>query len=114
MTQPERTERDRPASGPPAPVSGPEGRLDAEVRALRQELAHLRRHRMVMLYQSVPRVLLFKFATGMAVGLGTVIGATVLLSLIIWLLSQIEFIPIVGEWAIQVRDFVSDATGPAD
>jgi hypothetical protein len=80
------------------------------VRALRQELAHLRRHRMFILYQSVPRVLLFRFATGMAVGLGTVIGATVLLSLIIWLLSQIEFIPIIGEWAIEVRDFVSEAT----
>jgi hypothetical protein len=36
---------------------------------------------MFVLYQSVPRVLLFRFATGMAVGLGTVIGATVLLSI---------------------------------
>jgi hypothetical protein len=51
------------------------------------------RHRMFVLYQSVPRVLLFRFATGMAVGLGTVIGATVLLSFIVWSLSQVEFIP---------------------
>jgi hypothetical protein len=101
MTQTERTEN--------APTAQ-QGGLDAEVRALRQELAHLRRHKMVMLYQSVPRVLLFKFAQGMAVGLGTVIGATVLLSGIIWSLSQIEFLPIIGEWAIQLRDFVSEAT----
>jgi hypothetical protein len=100
MTQPERK---------PDVDKIPEGGLDAEVRALRQELAHLRKHQMVMLYQSVPRVLLFRFATGMAVGLGTVIGATVLLSVIIWVLSQIEFIPIIGEWAVQLRDFVADA-----
>ena len=105
MTQPEPTGRDTPEPTPAA-----DGGLDAEVRALRQELAHLRRHRMVLLYQSVPQVLLFKFAMGMAVGLGTVIGATVLLSLIVWLLSQIEFIPIIGEWAIQLGNFVSEAT----
>jgi hypothetical protein len=101
MTQPDR---------PPERGDEAQGGLDAEVRALREELAHLRRHRMFLLYQSVPRVLMFRFATGMAVGLGTVIGATVLLSAIIWSLSQIEFLPIIGEWAIQLRDFVSDAT----
>jgi hypothetical protein len=103
MTRPDGTEEE-PRS--------PDGGLDAEVRALREELAHLREHRMFILYQSVPRVLLFRFATGMAVGLGTVIGATVLLSLIIWFLSQIEFLPIIGEWAVQLRDFVSEATQP--
>lgn len=57
---------------------------------------------MFILYQSVPRILLFRFASGMAVGLGTVIGATVLLSLIVWSLSQIEFIPIIGDWATRI------------
>lgn len=101
MMQPEETETDKRA---------PEGGLEAEVRALREELTYLRKHRLVVIYQSVPRVMLFRFATGMAVGLGTVIGATVLLSIVIWLLSQFEFIPIIGEWAVQLRDFVSEAT----
>jgi hypothetical protein len=76
--------------------------LEAEVRALREELAHLRRHRLVVIYQSVPRILFFRFLSGMAVGLGTVIGATVLLSVIAWFFSQIEFLPIIGEWAAEV------------
>jgi hypothetical protein len=80
----------------------PQPGLEAEVRALREELTHLRQHRLVMLYQSVPRILLFRFAAGMAAGLGTVIGATVLLSIIIWALSQIEFVPIIGEWAVSI------------
>ncbi len=84
--------------------------LAAEVRQLREELAHLRAHRLVVLYQSVPRVLLFRFATGMAVGLGTVIGATVLLSLIVWGLSQVEFIPIIGDWAARLATEIEAVT----
>lgn len=93
-------------------ASGGAGALEEEVRALRQEMAYLRKHRMFQLYQSVTRILLFRLATGMAVGLGTVIGATVLLSLIIWSLSQIEFVPILGDWAAQIaRDIEQTTTG---
>jgi hypothetical protein len=94
----------------PSPQAGPKS-LEAEVRALRRELAFLREHQMFVLYQSVPRVLLFRFATGMAVGLGTVIGATVLLSLIVWSLSQIEFIPIIGDWAAEIARSMSEELG---
>lgn len=86
-------------------------RLEDEVRALREELTLLRRHRMFELYQSVPRVLLFRFASGLAVGLGTVIGATVLLSLIVWSLSQIEFVPIIGDWAAEIARTITEAVG---
>jgi hypothetical protein len=98
---------DRPDARGPAP-------LEAEVRALREELAFLRKHKMFFLYQSVPRVLMFRFASGMAVGLGTVIGATVLLSLIVWALSTIEFVPIVGEWAVQIASEIQDLTGSTE
>lgn len=88
--------------------------LAAEVRALRAELTQMREHRMFLLYQSVPRVLMFRFASGMAVGLGTVIGATVLLSAIVWSLSQIEFIPIIGDWASQIAaEIVAGSEGGA-
>jgi hypothetical protein len=96
----------------PSPQDAPQS-LEAEVQALRQELAYLREHKMFVLYQSVPRVLLFRFATGMAVGLGTVIGATVLLSLIVWSLSQIEFIPIIGDWAAEIARSMSEELGSA-
>jgi hypothetical protein len=85
--------------------------LAQELRALRQELTHLRQHKMFVIYQSVPRVLLLRLASGMAMGLGTVIGATVLLSLIIWGLSQIEFIPIIGDWAVRIAGEIQALTG---
>lgn len=94
---------------PPKPQN-----LEAEVQALRQELTFLREHRMFTIYQSVPRILLFRFAVGMAVGLGTVIGATVLLSMIIWALSQIEFLPIIGEWSAQIARQIEESVNGAD
>ncbi|NKX43179.1 DUF5665 domain-containing protein [Roseicyclus persicicus] len=94
--------------------SGPHGTLEEEVRALRQELTLMRAHKMFLLYQSVPRVLLFRFAAGMAAGLGTVIGATLLLSVIVWSLSQIEFIPIIGEWAVQIAEQIERLTRTGD
>lgn len=86
------------------------GTLEEEVLALRQELTLMRKHKMFTLCQSVPRVLLLRLMMGMAVGLGTVLGATVLLSLIIWALSQIEFIPIIGEWAVSIASEIEALT----
>lgn len=78
--------------------------LAQEIRALRAELALLNSHRFVRIHNSLPRLLAFNFARGLAVGLGTVLGATLLLSIIAWSLSQIEFLPIIGDWAAQIAD----------
>lgn len=99
---------------PVDPNDNPPPTLEQEVRALRQELTFLRQHKMFVLHQSVPRILMFRFASGMAGGLGTVIGATVLLSLIIWSLSQIEFIPIIGDWAVRIAAEISTLTRSVD
>ena len=88
--------------------------LEAEINALQSELAFMRQHKMFLLYQSVPKVLLFKVAQGAAVGLGTVIGATVLLSLIVWALSQIEFIPIIGEWSVSLAEEIQAIISEAE
>jgi hypothetical protein len=89
----------------------PESREDLteEVRALRAELQTLNKHRFVRIHNNIPRLLAFNFARGLAVGLGTVLGATVLLSLIVWALSQIEFLPIIGEWASQIAEQMRSA-----
>lgn len=103
-----------PDTDPTPPQVDTSPGLQAEVRALRQELTLLRQHRMFLVYQSVPKVLLFRFAVGMAVGLGTVIGATVLLSIIIWALSQIEFLPIIGEWSAQIAQQIDQAVNGSE
>lgn len=81
------------------------------MRALRQELTFLREHQMFQIYRSVRRVLLFRLAIGMATGLGTVVGATLLLSVIIWMLSQIAFVPILGDFSAQIAQRIQQAVG---
>ncbi|MGX0876339.1 hypothetical protein ACSSV4_001016 [Roseovarius sp. MBR-154] len=83
--------------------------LSEEIRVLRSELQRLNSHRFVRIHNNMPRLLAFNFARGLAVGLGTVLGASVLLSVILWALSQIEFLPIIGEWAAQIAQQMRDA-----
>ena len=80
----------------------PAGDLTKEVHALRTELHRLNSHRFIRVHNSIPRMLAFNFARGLAVGLGTVLGASMLLSVLVWALSQIEFLPIIGEWAAEI------------
>ncbi len=72
------------------------------VRALTAELSKLNNHRFIKVQNSVWRLILFQFARGLAFGLGTLMGATVLVSLIAWWASQFSFIPILGEWMTQI------------
>jgi len=38
----------------------------------------------------------------LAFGLGSVLGATILVYVTVQILAQIEFIPILGDWAVQI------------
>jgi len=84
------------------PESGPPPDTIAELKALNKELKILNAHRFVRVHNSVARLIGFNFLRGLAFGLGTVLGASVLLSLVVWSLSQIEFLPIIGEWAAEI------------
>lgn len=82
--------------------------LVSEIRALRREVEKLNGHRFFRIHDKFWTMLWHSLARGLMMGLGTVVGATVLLSLVIWTLSQIEFIPIIGEWARQIIDIVQE------
>ena len=44
------------------------------------------------------------FFSGILAGLGSAIGATVVFALVLFLLSKVNFIPIIGDWLGQVID----------
>ncbi len=72
---------------------------ESDIAALRRELERLNNHSFIQIHDKPVRLLAFNFARGLAFGLGTVLGASLLLSLAAWALSQINFIPVIGEWA---------------
>ncbi|UWQ21811.1 DUF5665 domain-containing protein [Jannaschia sp. W003] len=84
----------------------PDDDLMDELSALRRELARLNRHRFIQVHNSIPKLIAFQLYRGLAFGLGTVLGATVILSVVVWSLAQINFIPVVGDWAAQVLEIL--------
>lgn len=73
-----------------------------EIALLRRELERLNNHRFIQNLNSPVRFVGFQFLRGLAFGLGTVMGASILVSLLAVMLAQIEFLPIIGEWAAEI------------
>lgn len=85
------------------------GMSTSEAAKLRREIETLNAHRFIRLHNSFPRLLAFRFASGLAFGLGTILGGTILLSMIVYTLSSIDFIPVIGEWSARIADEMRSA-----
>jgi hypothetical protein len=80
----------------------PQDRLTQEIRRLNHEVARLNAHPFVRNLNSPGRDLASQFVRGLAFGLGTVLGATILVSFLAYALAQVNFIPIIGDFAAKV------------
>ncbi len=78
---------------------------------LTTEIHILNKHRYIRMHNSIWRMVSFQFMRGLAFGLGSVMGATVLLSVLVFWLAQFEWLPIVGEWLGELRREI-DPNGP--
>jgi len=72
------------------------------------ELARLNSNRFMRMHDSIALMLWVQFLKGLALGLGTVVGATILVSATVVILSNIDFIPTIGDWASQIADQMKD------
>ncbi len=82
----------------------PDPDLTTEVRALREEVAQMNTHRFIRLHDSLWKLGMFQLYRGLAFGLGSVLGATILVALVVRMLGSIDFIPVLGDWAQQIID----------
>lgn len=88
--------------------------IENEIKALREEIARFNGHRFVRVQNSWGLMLWQALLRGMAVGLGTVIGASILVSVVVYFLSQIDFVPVIGDWAKQISQEIQDSIGGAN
>ena len=79
------------------------------INRLTQEVERLNTHRFMTLHNSRWRLLAFSLSRGLAFGLGSVLGATILVSLLGWWAAQFEFIPIIGDWAVRLVQEIESA-----
>jgi hypothetical protein len=55
------------------------------------------------------RMLGLQVLRGLAFGLGSVMGATLLVSAIGWWLSHLDFLPLIGDWAARLAEEMTRA-----
>ncbi len=74
-----------------------------ELQKIREELAILNSHNLFGLHSLMPKALAMQFLKGTAFGLGSLVGATIVLSALLYFLSQMEVIPLLGDWIKQLN-----------
>ena len=75
---------------------------DNDIKKLSEAINSLNNNNIFKIYNSIKEILFISFLKGLASGLGWIIGATILVSLLTYILSQIEFIPILGDIVSQL------------
>lgn len=83
--------------------------LTIEIEALREEVAQMNRHRFIRLYDNLWKLGAFQLFRGLAFGLGSVLGATLLVSILLQMLSSMNFIPVLGDWVNQIIEQIQTA-----
>ena len=74
----------------------------ADDQRLNEQMDQLLNHPALRMQRSVIVMFWFNLLRGLAFGLGSVLGATILVYATVQILAQIELIPILGDWAIQL------------
>ncbi len=72
------------------------------IKKLEKSINKFSKHNFFRIHSSFWKIILVSLFRGLASGFGWVLGATILVSLFTYALSQIEFIPILGEWVSQL------------
>ncbi len=72
--------------------------LAKEVRTLSKEVRNLKNLEFVRILKRPWKFLVMSLLKGIMVGFGSVLGATVMVALFIYILAQISFVPIIGDF----------------
>lgn len=76
--------------------------ISGELEALRAEVKRLNGQQYFRNESSLLRVAGWSLLRGLFFGLGSTLGATILLAFVVRMLGSIDFIPILGDWAQQI------------
>ena len=85
-------------------------KLSQEVESLHEYLRNIRLQQYIQALLNTRRIALMSFFSGMMSGLGAVIGATIVFSLLVYLLTRLEVLPIIGEWIARIVKIVQQKT----
>lgn len=80
-----------------------------DISGLTEELRKLNGHRFMRVNATVRAAMWYQFLRGLAFGFGSVVGATIVVSLVGFILGQMEVVPVIGDWATEIgREILRD------
>lgn len=85
--------------------------IGTELEALRAEVKRLNEQRYFRYESSFFWVAVWSLSRGLFFGLGSALGATILVAFVVRMLGSIDFIPILGDWAQQIIEEIQQ-NGP--
>jgi len=63
----------------------------------------------LQIIEDTKRFFLYSFLSGVVRGVGFTIGVTVVAALIFWILSKLTIVPLLGNWIIDLLDYIQQA-----
>lgn len=81
--------------------------LIKEVDTLSKEVQKLRDFELLQVYKHPWKLTLYSLWKGMMVGFGSAIGATVLVAILVYILSQFSTFPLIGDYLNNFTDKIS-------
>lgn len=78
--------------------------LIKEVRLLRDQLSRLNNNLRIRTFNSIWLSLSWTLIEGLIKGVGTVLGATLVISLIAYVLAALDWLPVVGNWLLSISN----------
>lgn len=76
--------------------------LAREVKELTTEISRLKKMDFMQVFNHPIKFLFYSFLKGLMIGFGSVLGASVLVGIFIYLLAQIRLVPILGDFVQEV------------
>jgi hypothetical protein len=72
--------------------------LSKSISKLSEMIEKMMSKRYFRIIDSSWRFLFYNFLAGLAKGLGFMVGASLVFALLIWILSKLSLIPVIGDW----------------
>ncbi len=82
--------------------------LIESITTLTELVKQLRSERYLQMVDNRKRFLFYNFIAGMARGVGWALGATVVLGLVVWIISYLINVPLLGDWIGNIIDYIQE------
>lgn len=80
--------------------------LAGSILALQKIVNQLQLRQYLQLEDNPKKFLFYNFIVGIIRGLGFAIGVSLIFALILWILTQLIIIPIVGDWIVDLLNYI--------